>query len=122
MTPEAQVRRIIQPRKAEHFETLAVQEHAGRLGMWVFIASEILFFSALFTLYFSYRTLYPEAFAIASTHSDVTIGTINTFVLLTSSLTIAMSIHVARQDKQKLVVWLLAATLFLGVAFIVLKA
>lgn len=122
MSVPAEARQFIESRKADHFETLENQEHAGRLGMWLFIATEILFFATLFALYFAYRALYREAFAAASTHSDLTIGTINTVVLITSSLTMAMAIHSAKGNAQSRIVRYLGITLLLGLAFAGLKA
>lgn len=109
------------PPAAAHFETLEKQHHAGRLGMWVFIASELLFFAALFALYASYRALYREAFAAASQHSDLTIGTINTFVLITSSFTIALAIHAIHTDDRKRTFRFLGVTFVLGTLFMLFK-
>ena len=90
------------------------------LGMWVFLVTEVLFFGGLFAAYAVYRGWYPEAFAAASHHLDVTLGTINTVVLITSSLTMALAVRAAQTgDRQKLVLflWLTIAlgTVFLGI-------
>src|SRR5262245_39903242 len=73
-------------RLAEQFDDLDQQEHANRLGMWVFLGSETLLFAALFELYWAYRQMYGDAFSMAARQNHVVLGTLNTVVLLTSSL------------------------------------
>src|SRR5690606_29331198 len=68
---------------AHHFETLPQQREANTLGMWLFLATEVLFFGGLFTVYFVYRTAFSATFAEASQHLDPIRGIINTVVLLT---------------------------------------
>ena len=78
---------------------------ANHLGLWAFLATEILFFGGLFTAYTVYRHTYPEAFALGSSHLDFWIGTINTAVLLTSSLCMALgdyAIKLGRRDALRL--------------------
>src|SRR6185437_16104656 len=75
---------------AEQYENLEQQKDASRLGMWTFLATEVLFFGGLFLAYIVYRFEYPEAFAVASRHTNVMYGTINTAILLTSSLWMAL--------------------------------
>src|SRR5262249_9773210 len=70
-----------------HFDDAEQQKEASTLGMWAFLATEVLFFGGLFIVYAVYRSSYPVAFAEASRHLDVTLGTINTSVLIGSSLT-----------------------------------
>lgn len=94
---------------------------AGELGIWLFLASEVLFFGGLFTSYAIYRTLYPEAFTIAARETELTLGAINTAVLLTSSLTIALAVKVEQTNRvlsQRLVI----ATILLGLLFLGIKA
>jgi cytochrome c oxidase subunit 3 len=109
-------------RLAEHFEDLDQQEYAARLGMWVFLGSETMLFAGLFALYFGYRTMYGEAFASAAQKNSVILGTVNTAVLLTSSLTVALSIQAVqmRRRAREAVLWL-AASILLGLAFLVIK-
>jgi cytochrome c oxidase subunit 3 len=107
---------------AEHFEDLQVQEHAARLGMWTFLASELLFFSAFFVLYTSYRTEHPGGFDVAVLHNTLALGSINTGVLLVSSYSVAMAVHQLRGGKNKASAWLIGATIFLGLCFLVIKA
>ena len=83
------------PALVHHFEGLEQQKEAASLGMWVFIAQEVMFFGGLFLMYAVYRSLYPRAFAEASHHLNVAMGTVNTVVLITSSLTMAMAVHAA---------------------------
>ena len=68
-------------RLAEHFDGLPRQEHAVRLGMWVFLASELVLFGGLFALYAGYRAMYPGEFAAAIAHNTIVHGTVNTYVL-----------------------------------------
>jgi cytochrome c oxidase subunit III len=93
----------------------------GRLGMWVFLASEVLFFGVLFCGYTITRVHHPEAFAAASRHTDLFLGTTNTALLLTSSLTVALAARSARLHRWRQSAGLLVATFALGAAFLVLK-
>src|ERR1700749_4526050 len=79
------------PHLAHHFETIEKQDHAVRLGMWLFLATEVLLFAGLFLGYTVYRHFYHEAFHEASRHLDLWAGTTNTIVLITSSLTVALA-------------------------------
>jgi cytochrome c oxidase subunit 3 len=110
------------PALAHHFDSLEQQNEAATLGMWVFLATEVLFFGGLFVTYLVYRNWYPEAFAAASHELDVTLGTINTVVLITSSLTMALAVHAAQYGQRKLVLLFLAATMILGAAFLGIKS
>lgn len=105
-----------------HFSSLARQNEAMRLGMWLFLATEVLLFAGLFTGYTVYRFQFPEAFAECSRHLELTLGTVNTLVLITSSLTVALAIHYARTDRRRLAVFCLAATLVMGLAFLGVKS
>ena len=103
------------------YDSLARQHATARLGMWVFLASESLLFAALFALYAAYRFIYPAEFHAAAAHANVLLGTINTYLLLTSSLTVALSIHETKHGRRRRALILLAITIGLGVAFEVLK-
>ena len=72
-----------------HFENMEQQREAGTLGMWVFLVTEIMFFGGMFLAYTLYRSKYPAAFASASNHLDITLGAVNTGVLILSSFTMA---------------------------------
>jgi cytochrome c oxidase subunit 3 len=107
---------------AHHFENLEQQADANILGMWVFLASEILFFGGLFAAYTVYRSTHFSAFGDACRKLNAILGACNTAVLLTSSLTMALAVHAARLGRRQRVELFLAATLFLGSAFLVIKA
>src|SRR5689334_23619528 len=81
---------------AHHFESYEQQRESATLGVWVFLVTEIMFFGGLFTAYILYRSKYPEAFIIGSHELDVRLGTINTAVLICSSLTMAMAVRSAQ--------------------------
>ncbi|PYI82664.1 MAG: cytochrome oxidase subunit III [Verrucomicrobia bacterium] len=106
---------------AEQFEDAEQQFEAAHLGMWTFLATEILFFGGLFMAYITYRHAYPDGFAAGSRHTDLFYGTFNTVVLLTSSLTMALAVHAAQQDKTKSLVRCLLMTLGFAAAFLVVK-
>src|SRR3954463_12544827 len=93
-----------------------------RLGMWLFLATEILLFAGLFTGYAVYRFQFPLAFAECSRHLELTLGTVNTVVLITSSFTVALSIHFARSDQPKAAALCLVITLLFALAFLGIKA
>ncbi|RKG51655.1 cytochrome c oxidase subunit 3 family protein [Corallococcus sp. AB011P] len=109
------------PKLAAHFASLEVQKHAARLGMWLFLATEILLFAGLFACYAAYRFLFPEAWAASSRSLDLTMGTINTVVLITSSFTAAMAVHYAKEGKNKMVGHMNVLTLLMAVGFLVIK-
>jgi cytochrome c oxidase subunit 3 len=107
---------------AEHFDDLAQQREASTLGMWTFLATEVLFFGGLFLAYTTYRTIYTQAFAEASRHTVVLFGTVNTAVLLTSSLTMALAVRAAQRGDNRWVGRFLWVTVFLGLCFLGVKA
>jgi cytochrome c oxidase subunit 3 len=108
-------------RLAHHFPDMKTQEHAARMGMWLFLSTEILLFAVLFTAYALYRFLFPVGFEEASKLAHVAMGATNTVVLITSSLTVALAIHYARHGENRKVVGLLAVTIGFGALFMVLK-
>jgi cytochrome c oxidase subunit III len=93
----------------------------ARLGMWLFILSELLLFGGLFILYSAYRYKDPVDFHHASRELEVILGTLNTVILLTSSLSIAASITAIRKGQRKLSIYLLTVTMLLGLLFLVNK-
>ncbi len=105
-----------------HFVNLNQQYDASQLGMWAFLITEILFFGALFTGYTIYRMLYPTAFGIASGHLDITLGAINTAVLIASSLTMALAVHAGHTGNPKKIIKFLLLTILLGSVFLGIKA
>ena len=104
-----------------HFEDLGQQHEASTLGMWVFVAQEILFFGGIFMAYAIYRGMYPAAWSAGAHHQNWQIGAFNTAVLIGSSLTMALAVWAAQTGKRMLTVWMLIATLFLGTVFVGIK-
>jgi cytochrome c oxidase subunit III len=109
------------PALTHHFPNLAEQKEASSLGMWLFIAQEIMFFGGLFLAYTIYRNLYPAAFAEASHHLDWKLGGINTAVLIGSSLTMALAVHAAVLGHRRKIVLYLVGTVVLGSVFLGVK-
>jgi cytochrome c oxidase subunit 3 len=107
---------------AHHFDDARQQREAGSLGMWIFLVTEIMFFGGLFTAYVVYRALFPDTFAHASRHLNVVLGTTNTVVLITSSLTMALAVWSAQTDRRSGTVRALLATIGLGSVFLGIKA
>jgi cytochrome c oxidase subunit 3 len=106
---------------AEQFDDLEQQEETATVGMWTFLATEVIFFGGLFVAYIVYRTTYPHAFALGSHHSTLLLGSINTAVLLTSSLTMALAVHAAQLGNRKRLLIFLSVTLLFGFAFLAVK-
>lgn len=106
---------------ARQFDDAEQQRTASDLGMWVFITTEILFFGALFAVYTFTRIRYPEAFAAASKLTNVALGSVNTAVLLTSSLAMALAVRAAKLGARKASIGCMCATLALGFVFLAIK-
>jgi cytochrome c oxidase subunit 3 len=106
---------------AEQFTSREQQDFASTFGMWVFIASELLFFGPLLFGYLYLRVHYPEASAAASRHTDFLLGTVNTAVLLTSSFLMALAGHAAKGGRRSQALKLLLAVAALGIAFLAVK-
>jgi cytochrome c oxidase subunit III len=111
------------PNLAHHFDTPMQQFESGKLGMWIFLATEVLLFGGLFCAYAVYRSLHPEIFAYAHQYLDKTLGAVNTVILICSSLTMACAVGCAQRNRQRGLIVLLVLTLlfacgFLGVKFI----
>lgn len=105
-----------------HFENMEQQREAGTLGMWVFLVTEIMFFGGMFLAYTLYRSIYPLAFASASNHLDITLGALNTGVLIFSSFTMAMAVYFTQVGKPRPQILCLVLTLLLGLTFLGIKA
>jgi cytochrome c oxidase subunit 3 len=110
------------PYLAHHFDNLEQQFESARLGMWAFLATEVMFFGGLIAVYTVYRSLYPEVFAEGSHHLPWLIGAFNTGVLLVSSLCMALAVHAAQVGKRKPLVGYLLLTIVLGSVFLGIKA
>ena len=106
---------------AHHFADLEQQHEVAVLGMWIFLATELMVFGALFTGYAVYRNLYLAEFTAGSRALNIWFGGVNTVVLLSSSLTMALSVHGAQVGRRKVVAKCLALTALLGTAFLVIK-
>ena len=104
-----------------HFELPVQQFEAAKLGMWIFLAQELLFFSGLFVAYGMFRSMYPEAFAAGSAQLDKIMGGVNTVVLLFSSLTAALSVRSAQLGKRGEVNMYLAITILCAFGFLIIK-
>src|SRR5579862_3417724 len=97
------------------------QQNAVSLGMWLFLATEIMFLGGMFCAYLIYRNWYFNEFAAGSRSIDLELGTINTAVLICSSLTVALSVRAAQMGKRMLLVGLLILTMLFGLAFLGIK-
>jgi cytochrome c oxidase subunit 3 len=104
-----------------HFDTPVQQYDSAKLGMWLFLATEILLFGGLFCAYAIYRANHPEIFSWAHHLLDTKLGAINTVVLLTSSLTMAWGVRAAQLGQRKLLILLLTLTLLGGFGFLGIK-
>jgi cytochrome c oxidase subunit 3 len=107
---------------AHHFDDAVQQHEAASLGMWAFLVTEIMFFGGMFLAYTVYRSVYPDAFAHASNHMDVVLGTVNTGVLIGSSLSVALAVHAAHASQRRALLIYLFITMFLGAVFLAIKA
>jgi len=107
---------------AFQFATLPQQREAATLGMWAFLATEVLFFGALIAAYSAYRIAWPDEIAAAARHTRVALGAINTAVLLTSSAFMATAVVLGEEaERRRPVVLCLLATAALGLTFLGIK-
>jgi cytochrome c oxidase subunit 3 len=108
---------------AHHFDSAKQQFESGKLGMWLFLATEILLFSGLFCAYAVYRANHPEIFVYAHRYLDKTLGGINTVILICSSFTVAWAVRCAQLGRRRatvslLVITILCACCFLGIKYV----
>jgi cytochrome c oxidase subunit 3 len=106
---------------AHQFDDMAQQHAADSLGMWAFLLTEVMFFGGLFLGYTVYRSAYPQAFAEASHHLDIWLGSINTAVLIGSSLSMALAVHSAQTNERRGLMRFLLLTILLGLVFLGIK-
>ena len=106
---------------AHHFEDFDQQNESTTLGMWAFLASEIMFFGAVFVALGIYRSAYPTAFAEASNELSVPMGTFNTVVLIASSLTMALAVRAGQLGQRKGIAGWIGATILLSLVFFGVK-
>ena len=107
--------------RAHHFETAEQQFAAAKLGMWLFLVTEVLFFSGLFVAYAVFRSLHPEVFVNSAALLDTKLGAINTVILLFSSLTMAWAVRCSQLGQQRGLVLCLSLTIAAAVAFLGVK-
>jgi cytochrome c oxidase subunit 3 len=110
-----------QPHLAHHFDSYQQQFDAGKLGIWLFLLTEVLFFSGLFCAYTIYRGMHPEVFVYAHYFLNTTMGALNTCVLLVSSLTAAWAVRNAQLAQRKLLVLNIVITIACACTFMVVK-
>ena len=106
---------------AHQFDDLAQQYEASHLGMWAFLLTELMFFGGLFVGYTVYRTAYLAGFVEGSQYLEVPLGTLNTAVLISSSLTMALAVHAARVGRRQILIRCLLLTMLLGLVFLGVK-
>jgi cytochrome c oxidase subunit 3 len=109
------------PHLQHHFDTSEQQFDAGKLGIWLFLATEILLFGGLFCAYAIYRANHPEIFLYAHQFLDKVLGGTNTVILLCSSLTMAWAVRASQLGQRKLLITLLSLTLLGGFGFMGIK-
>ena len=110
------------PALQHHFADMEQQQQAATMGMWVFLITEIMFFGGMFLAYMVYRYMYYAAFVAGSQAMDFWYGTINTIVLICSSLTMALAVRASQVGQRKALVALLIVTMLFGCAFMGIKA
>lgn len=111
----------LEPHQQHHFATMEQQKHTASLGMWLFLATELMFFGGMFCAYLVYRWSYPVEFGVGSRTLNLPLGAANTAVLICSSLTVALSIRATQMGKRTLTVILLLLTMVFGLTFLVIK-
>jgi len=121
LQPDHAETHALAPHQQHQFETMEQQLETARLGMWAFLVTEVLFFGGLFAAYTVYRMLYPHAFTQASHHLDYVVGAINTAVLISSSMTMALAVHAASVGQRGRLVVFLGLTILLGSTFLGVK-
>ncbi|HEV7644555.1 MAG TPA: cytochrome c oxidase subunit 3 [Pyrinomonadaceae bacterium] len=109
------------PGLQHQFDDMAQQKDSTSIGMWAFLAQEIMFFGGVFTAYLVYRAKFPMAFAAGSNHLDVVLGALNTVVLIVSSLTMALTVYFAQKNNRNMQVIFIILTMILGSTFLVVK-
>jgi cytochrome c oxidase subunit 3 len=109
------------PYLAHHFESIEQQEESCTLGMWLFLAQEVMFFGGLFMAYSVYRYMYFDAWVRGSAQLDQVVGGFNTIILLLSSFTMAMGVYHCQVGNSKKLFRYLSLTMILGLAFVGLK-
>jgi cytochrome c oxidase subunit III len=109
------------PALLHHFATKEQQKNSASLGMWLFLAQEVMFFGGMFCAYLVYRYKYFGDFGSASGRLNIWYGAINTAVLLCSSLTVVLAVRAAQLNKRKALTGWLVLTIILGCVFLGIK-
>jgi cytochrome c oxidase subunit 3 len=112
---------VFVPQHRHHFETEEQQREAGSFGMWLFLLTEIMFFGGMFFAYLLFRNWYYEPFVVASNQLNITMGTANTAILITSGFFMALAVWAAEVRKKNLLVIFLILTTLFGIAFLGVK-
>lgn len=110
------------PGLQHQFGDMEQQADSVSVGMWLFLAQEIMFFGGLFTAYLVFRSKYPMAFVAGSNHLDAFLGGLNTLVLIVSSLTMALTVYFAQKGNRGMQVILILLTMAFGATFLGIKA
>jgi len=106
---------------AHHFSEIEQQTEAVKLGMWIFLLTEILLFGGLFTAYSVFRAWNPDMFINAHKFLNVMLGTLNTVILISSSVTVVLAIRSMQLGRREKTIFFLVATLILAAVFLVVK-
>jgi cytochrome c oxidase subunit III len=109
------------PHLAHHYKSMEHQFDAAKLGVWLFLCTEVLMFGGLFVGYIIFHSLYPDMFAEGAKHLDWRLGATNTVVLLVSSFTMALAIRFAQTNDRKKSFWMLGLTLLCAATFMIIK-
>jgi len=107
--------------EAQAIDTIHRDDTGSRMGLWLFLFSELILFGGMFIVYAVYRFLHPEEFRLAAAELDPFMGTINTMILLTSSLTVALSITAIQRGKKYISMTFVGTTLVLALTFLIIK-
>lgn len=110
------------PELQHQFETPEQQKEAATLGMWAFLVTEIMLFGGIFMAYIAYRWAFPEAWEESAALLNTPLATVNTVVLLVSSLTVALAVNAAEEGKKRRLITMLVLTIVLGLTFLGIKA
>lgn len=106
---------------AHHFTDVEQQRDSAKMGMWIFLLTEVLLFGGLFVAYTVYRVWHPEMFYNAHQFLDTNMGALNTVVLITSSLTMALAIRAMQKNDRKAAIVNLVLTLVFALVFLIVK-
>lgn len=106
---------------AHHFDSADTQFDSIRMGVWIFLATEVLFFGGLFCAFFIFRGWYFDSFVEAHHHLDKVMGAVNTLVLISSSLTMALGVRAAQTSNKKLCTQMLVVTILCAITFLLVK-